>query len=383
MKCANCGAELAPEHRFCEVCGAVRPPFVQRIAESEREFEILRKQHQSGQLDDAALTAELKRLVVHDEETGYWMIGARTGRWYWFDGQQWMPRQPPAPESLVAEDVSRPPLSAQPAQASTARSSLGTVTSTSAQTSTTVEQTITQEAASTPATSSPAGTPLAASSAALPYLQRMLFVAAAGTLGAFLGVLLAYIVGFFCRPDTSAKLLTCLFVQFAFFGAGLGLALGLGCGLLLGGDVRGAGLGILLGALGGITGGILLMAARLSLLPSDLGAGDSPGVLAQALPLLIYGLALALMVGLLPGLLVRSPSRAISGVVGCCIGAGAVFFLVLVIQGIGIASLDSSLWSGSPLAIAGVTARLAATAWPALLFGSIFGAVLGYTSIID
>jgi hypothetical protein len=379
MKCANCGAELAPEHRFCEVCGAVRPPFVQRIAESEREFEILRNQHQSGQLDDAALTAELKRLVVHDEDTGYWMIGARTGRWYWFDGQQWAPRQPPAQETLAAEQVSMPPLSAQPVQASTAGPSLGSLTSTSARTSTTVEQRIIQEAAIAPV----AGTVAAASSAALPYLQRMLFVAAAGTLGAFLGVLLAYIVGFFCLPDTSAKLLTCLFVQFAFFGAGLGLALGLGCGLLLGGDVRGAGLGILLGALGGITGGILLMAARLSLLPSDLGAGDSPGVLAQSLPVLIYGLALALMVGLLPGLLLRSPSRAISGVVGCCIGAGAVFFLVLVIQGIGIASLDLGLWTGSPLGIAGVTARLAATAWPALLFGSILGAVLGYTSVID
>jgi hypothetical protein len=376
MKCANCGAELAPEHRFCEVCGAVRPLFAQRIAESEREFQILRSQRQSGQLDDAALTDELKRLVVHDEDTGYWMIGARTGRWYWFDGQQWVPRQPLLQEALPAQDLSTPPPSARPLAAQESFESTMVAT---AQASASVEQSIRQDTTTAQsAVSSPSTT-----STTLPYLQRMLFVAAAGTLGAFLGVLLAYIVGFFCQPDTSAKMLTCVFVQFAFFAAGLGLALGLGCGLLLGGDARGAGFGIPLGALGGLTGGILLMAARLTLLPTDLGAGDSPSTLAQSLPLLIFGLAMALMIGLLPGFLVRSPSRAISGVVGGCIAAVIVFLLVLIAQAIGVASLDPSLWTGSPLGIAGVTARLAAAAWPALLMGSILGAALGYTSVID
>ena len=332
MKCVNCGAELAPEHRFCEVCGTVRPPFPQRIAESEREFEILRNRHQSGQLSDAALAEELKKLVVHEEDSGYWMLGARTGRWYWFDGQQWVPRQPPVAATAAApapvQTVVTPPV--QPL-----------VTVSTAGPATSLEQAISRETTTTTVVTTtpvvpPPPVPVVTTSVVLPYLQRMLFVAAAGTLGAFLGILMAYIVGFFCRADTPARQLSCLVMEFGFFGAGLGLALGLGCGLLLGGDARGAGLGILLGGIGGITGGILLMATRLTLLRTGQGVEEaSPGVLAQALPLLVYGLALALMVGLLPGFLVRSPSRAIAGVIGCGVAVVIVFFLVLMMQGAG------------------------------------------------
>jgi hypothetical protein len=375
MRCANCSAELAPEHRFCEVCGAVRPSFPQRIAESEREFQLLRDRHHSGQLDEAALSAELKRLVVHDEETGYWMLGARTGRWYWFDGQQWVLREPPSSEALpVQEDLSQA-LADQPLQQTVAQPSPGAQA-----TPVTAEPASIVEAIS----AGPARVQTQAGNAMLQTLQRMLFVAAAGTLGALLGVLLAYVVGFFCGADTPAGHLACVFAQFAFLGVGLGLALGLGCGLLLGADVRGAGLGIPLGGLGGLTGGILLMAVRLTLLGTGQGAEEAdPGLLAQALPLLVYGLAFALMIGLLPGLLTRSPSRAISGVVWCGVAAAAVLMLVLVVRGIGFASLSQALWTGYPLGIPGGSGRLASTAWPALFLGSILGAALGYTSLTD
>jgi len=375
MKCANCSAELAPEHRFCEVCGAVRPPFAQRIAESEREFRILSAQHQSGQLDDAALSAELKKLVVHEEDSGYWMLGARTGRWYWFDGQQWVLRDPPLGATYPVDEAAVPPVSVQAAPVSSTPPVVAAAAPNVSPSASMVER---------PATQAPGGAQAGPARATLPSLQRMLFVGAAGTLGALLGVLLAYIVSFFCRAESPSGQLTCLFLQFAALGAGMGFALGLGCGLLLGADVRGAGLGIPLGAMGGLTGGILLMATQLTLLRAVQGAeAADPGLLAQSVPLLVYGLAMALMIGLLPGFLVRSPSRAVSGAVACGIAAAALFLLVLLVQGVGLASHSESIWTGYPLGMAGLSGRLAATAWPALLHGVLLGLALGHTSVPD
>jgi len=49
MKCLLTVAQSSPLSTASgEVCGAVRPPFPQRIAESEREFQILRNRHQSA-----------------------------------------------------------------------------------------------------------------------------------------------------------------------------------------------------------------------------------------------------------------------------------------------------------------------------------------------
>lgn len=120
MKCTNCGAELAPEERFCGECGAPRPQrspepfdFAQgklrrrlppRFAEAEQRFTALRARYQAGELDDAAYGAELQKLVVEDGAGGYWMLGADSGEWYWYDGQQWVRRDPP----LAAVPVKRP-----------------------------------------------------------------------------------------------------------------------------------------------------------------------------------------------------------------------------------------------------------------------------------
>jgi hypothetical protein len=95
MKCTNCGAELALEERFCKGCGAPRPELPSRFAEAERRFATLRARYQAGVLDDAAYDAELRKLVIEDG-TGYWMLGADSGEWYWYDpqGQKWVRRDP-------------------------------------------------------------------------------------------------------------------------------------------------------------------------------------------------------------------------------------------------------------------------------------------------
>lgn len=104
MKCTNCGAELAPEDSFCGECGTPRSRLPPRFAEAEQRFAVLRARYQAGELDAAAYEAELQKLVIEDGAGGYWMLGANSGEWYWYDGQQWMRRDPP----LAAVAVERP-----------------------------------------------------------------------------------------------------------------------------------------------------------------------------------------------------------------------------------------------------------------------------------
>ena len=95
MKCNNCGTELAPEDKFCGGCGAPRPQLSPRFVEAASRFRTLRARYRAGELEDAAYDAELRQLVVEDSAGGYWMLGADSGDWYWYDGQQWVQRNPP------------------------------------------------------------------------------------------------------------------------------------------------------------------------------------------------------------------------------------------------------------------------------------------------
>jgi hypothetical protein len=103
MRCTKCGAELAPGDKFCGECGAPRLQrspeqsrgVPSRFAEAERRFATLHAGYQAGELDRAAYEAELQKLIVTDSSGGYWMLGADGGGWYWYDGQQWLRRDPP------------------------------------------------------------------------------------------------------------------------------------------------------------------------------------------------------------------------------------------------------------------------------------------------
>jgi len=146
-------------------------------------------------MDEAALSAELKRLVVHDEDTGYWMLArgqaAGTGSMASTMGA--------SPAATIRGCNCRPGFPATDQRTASAgidgRPSLDTVASAAPQTPPSVESSINVDALDAQALSS---------SAILPRVQRMLFVGAAGTLGALLVCCSAYIVGFFCRAGTSS-----------------------------------------------------------------------------------------------------------------------------------------------------------------------------------
>jgi hypothetical protein len=117
MKCTQCGAELAPNDKFCGECGAPQPQqepepgrtIPPRFVEVEHRFAALQAQYQAGELDETVYDAELQKLVIEDEADGYWMLGAESGAWYWYDGNQWIRRDPPLAETPALPAVSPVP----------------------------------------------------------------------------------------------------------------------------------------------------------------------------------------------------------------------------------------------------------------------------------
>lgn len=58
-------------------------------------FDELKKRFQSGDLSRPQFIDEMKKLRLKDAQGRYWMIGAQTGKWYFFDGRDWVVSDPP------------------------------------------------------------------------------------------------------------------------------------------------------------------------------------------------------------------------------------------------------------------------------------------------
>ncbi len=70
---------------------APAPP--DRYAEVERRFQALQAGYQAGSVDHATYEAEVKKLVVQDEDGRYWAL--TNAGWHWYDGQRWVRADPP------------------------------------------------------------------------------------------------------------------------------------------------------------------------------------------------------------------------------------------------------------------------------------------------
>jgi Tol biopolymer transport system component len=118
MQCIQCGTKLRPGVRFCTNCGTQQPtpplPSIRsqqvpsQFAEAERRFAVLGGRCEAGELDDDTYDAELRKLIIRDAAGGYWMLGAESGKWYWYNGRQWV-RRNPTPIALRTEGPETPP----------------------------------------------------------------------------------------------------------------------------------------------------------------------------------------------------------------------------------------------------------------------------------
>jgi len=60
----------------------------------EIEFKSLKRKFTQGKISDREFKDRLKKLRVDDKKGKCWTIGARTGKWYYYDEKKWVESQP-------------------------------------------------------------------------------------------------------------------------------------------------------------------------------------------------------------------------------------------------------------------------------------------------
>jgi hypothetical protein len=62
----------------------------------EKEFKQLRDEFKRKRLSEPDFKKKLKELRLQDKDGRFWTIGAQTGKWYYFDGNDWTESKPPS-----------------------------------------------------------------------------------------------------------------------------------------------------------------------------------------------------------------------------------------------------------------------------------------------
>jgi hypothetical protein len=86
------GDSAARPQRHDQAAGhAARDPFA--LAEHRRTQLI--QAYRAGQIDLASVQQALARQIIQFPAGNYWAMGGDDGRWHWFDGKNWVPRDRP------------------------------------------------------------------------------------------------------------------------------------------------------------------------------------------------------------------------------------------------------------------------------------------------
>ncbi len=67
-----------------------------RFQEVEAAFGRLKESFAEGRISQQEFIDSLKALRIKDSEGRFWMIGAQSGKWYRFDGRDWLQAEPPS-----------------------------------------------------------------------------------------------------------------------------------------------------------------------------------------------------------------------------------------------------------------------------------------------
>ncbi|MCJ7526035.1 MAG: hypothetical protein MUP71_12565 [Candidatus Aminicenantes bacterium] len=65
-----------------------------KFREIEDLYKDLKERQASGEISGDDMKAELKKMMIRDEESRYWMLGSKTGDWYVYDGSTWKAARP-------------------------------------------------------------------------------------------------------------------------------------------------------------------------------------------------------------------------------------------------------------------------------------------------
>ncbi len=84
---------------------SAQPSLAEKFKQAETSIRALRQQFQAGQITREQFQADLRRLMVLDDNNVWWMMGVESDRWYRHDNGVWVPATPPA---LAAEGAAAP-----------------------------------------------------------------------------------------------------------------------------------------------------------------------------------------------------------------------------------------------------------------------------------
>jgi hypothetical protein len=62
----------------------------------QKEFHELKQKYRDHQITEREFKAQLKSLQLKDMDGKKWTIGVQTGKWYYFDGDRWVEKNPPS-----------------------------------------------------------------------------------------------------------------------------------------------------------------------------------------------------------------------------------------------------------------------------------------------
>ncbi|MBI3536057.1 MAG: tetratricopeptide repeat protein [Chloroflexi bacterium] len=80
-----------------------------QFRKTEEEYFRLKGQLATGRLTQQQFDAALKALMVQDAQGHYWMLGADSGKWYMYDGKNWIEATPPGGMSSPPAAFSQTP----------------------------------------------------------------------------------------------------------------------------------------------------------------------------------------------------------------------------------------------------------------------------------
>jgi len=67
-----------------------------QFREAEDTFALLREKFNDRRISQREFVDSLKQLRIKDEEGRFWVIGAQSGKWYAFEGGEWVEAKPPS-----------------------------------------------------------------------------------------------------------------------------------------------------------------------------------------------------------------------------------------------------------------------------------------------
>lgn len=67
-----------------------------KFLDAEEEFGQLKRKFRLGKVTRQEFIERLEKLRLKDDDGRFWMIGAKSGNWYYFDGKNWVQSEPPS-----------------------------------------------------------------------------------------------------------------------------------------------------------------------------------------------------------------------------------------------------------------------------------------------